>query len=130
VRNLISQNAICGTHDCDRAIYCSNSLSLRENRIIWQSVCHRNTLLGVMACVSLCVLYHQCFGSLCTVLLLSDEKTLIKYSSMPDWIVFCMWPSKERRSWGCSSLISASFNEILKGLGRRERQFVTLETKE
>lgn len=73
VRNLISQNAVCGTHARDRAIYCSKSLSLRENRIIRQSVCHRNILLGVTACVS-----HQCFGSLCTVLPPSDEKSLDK----------------------------------------------------
>lgn len=75
MRNLISQNAVCATHACDTAIYCSNSLSLRENHIIWQSVCHWNILLWVMACVELCVLYiHTIYGSLCTTLPCPDEK--------------------------------------------------------
>lgn len=133
MRNLISQNAICGTLTHDRAIYCSNSLSLRENRIIQQSVSHWNTLLGVMACVSLCVLYHQCFGSLRPALPPPDvkkKKPLIEYASMPDWIVFCMWPSKEIRSQGHSSLISAPFNEILKGMGRGKDHLSLWKQKE
>lgn len=74
MRNLISQNAVCATYACDRAICCSNSISLRENHIIWQSVCHWNILLWVMVCVSLCVLYHKGFGLLCTILPCPNEK--------------------------------------------------------
>lgn len=130
MRNLISQNAICGTLTHDRAIYCSNSLSLRENRIIQQSVSLWNTLLELMACVSLYVLYHQCFGLLCPALPPPDEKiTLDKIRQHTRLNCVLHVTLKGIRSQGHSSLISAPFNEILKGMGRGERPFVTLETK-